>query len=273
MNRGLFYAISMLYFLALLSNKFQLTNKNLELKIYDVGQGGSIHITYNNLDVLIDGGETYEVDDLLTSSFPLFSCNLDVVFLTHPHMDHLGGLIRSLKRCNSDLLVFNDVYYSSDSYLGFLDFYSKKYFVKLHKDLKFVFNDLQLIVLWPTKVFLQSNYNNLNNISTVLLLRYKDFDALLTGDIEREVYENLDTDEILSLINGRLDVFKASHHGSINGLDEKFVAKLDPRFCVISVGESNKFGHPSTDVVKFFESIDCKVFRTDEDGTIVFKVL
>ena len=95
---------------------------------------------------------------------------------------------------------------------------------------------------------------------------------MLTGDASAKVLRKINIDKYMPLIQGKLDVYKSSHHGSEDGLSRGLIKKLNPRYCVISVGKDNKYGHPTEEVIQFYNDINCEVQRTDLSGNIVFKV-
>jgi competence protein ComEC len=218
----------------------------LSIKVLDVGQGDAILITTpNKKRILIDGGPNFEVDAYLHDEMFLKQCYLDVVVLTHPHQDHEEGLIRSLRRCKAG--VYKSLYKGDTFYIDGVMFY----------------------VLWPEKSYKDKD---LNNISIVILLDYGDFEALFTGDVSGKLYKRMDMELLERTIDGPLDYYKVSHHGSRTGLDANFFTKYPPLNSVIPVGEGNRFGHPHIEVLEFFDSLGSKIYRTDLQGTVEFKI-
>jgi competence protein ComEC len=227
----------------------------LSIKILDVGQGDAILITTpNDKKILIDGGGNYDVDSYLNNGMPLEPCVLDMVILTHLHDDHSFGLHRVLKRCTVRVI--------SSNLTGFIDAATKaKPIIKtLVRGDNFVIDGVSFYVLWPPVDYTNKD---LNDTSIVIMLDYKDYEVLLSGDAGGRILCSLDN---LETLNKHLDLYKVSHHGSITGLCNKLL----PKVSVISVGE-NKFGHPDDRVIKFLESVDSKVKRTDLEGTIEIK--
>ena len=134
----------------------------------------------------------------------------------------------------------------------------------------FTYKDVTIKVLWPDLKNTNVDYSNINNLSIVLFVDYGDFEALLTGDAESEVLDQIDLTDVVPAIQNGLDVYKVPHHGASNGLSLKLLNQLKPKNCVISVGANNKYGHPSPKTIKALESILCKVYRTDEVGDVTF---
>jgi competence protein ComEC len=244
------------------------------IEFIDVGQGDSIYITTEHgKKILIDGGDNYTIDYEIAKKIPFYSCSLDAVILTHPHFDHINGLNRIMSRCKISTLMFNDVDFSSESYSDFKEMSKKVITRKLTKGDSFEIDGVLFKVLWPTKEFTQQKTADINDTSIVLFVDYKDFEALLLGDVNDTTLANLDLGSVRPLINGDLEVIKVSHHGSKYGLYEQFYIGLKPKNCVIEVGKDNKFGHPDKMVLDFLDTIKCRVLRTDFMGNIVLKPL
>lgn len=131
-------------------------------------------------------------------------------------------------------------------------------------------NNLYMDILWPTEK-LEISDNALNNNSIVAKLVYKSFSILFTGDIE-EIAEK----EIVKKYynSGRLKstVLKVAHHGSKTSSSQEFLEEVMPKYALIGVGKNNNFGHPSDITIKALNNMNCKIYRTDENGEIAINV-
>ena len=67
-----------------------------------------------------------------------------------------------------------------------------------------------------------------------------------------------------------IDVLKVGHHGSKTSSSKEFISEINPKYSVISVGMNNRYGHPNKEVIDNLKN--SKIFRTDEDGSIMFKI-
>jgi competence protein ComEC len=218
---------------------------DLSIKVLDVGQGDAILITtHNNKRILIDGGPNFEVDAYLFKEMPFRRCYLDVVILTHPHQDHEEGLNRSLLRCKAGVYGSYEDLYKGDV-------------IRV--------DNVTLYVLWPERGYTDKD---LNNVSVVVLLDYGKFEGLFTGDVQGKLFNRMDLDLMERLIDGSLDLYKVSHHGSKTGLNAKFFNRFPPDYSLIPVGEGNKFEHPHVETLDYFEQLGSKIYRNDLDGTI-----
>ena len=131
--------------------------------------------------------------------------------------------------------------------------------------------DVVIDILWPNNRNLISE-NVLNNNSIVCKLKYKKFSILFTGDIE-EIAERQILKEYknnLQVLNST--VLKVGHHGSKTSSIQEFIDVVKPKIALIGVGENNKFGHPSDDVIKRLENIKAKIYRTDQMGEVTITV-
>ena len=109
-------------------------------------------------------------------------------------------------------------------------------------------------------------YDNENDNSNVIYFKYGTFEFLLMGDagVEKEK-------DILDKYNiSDIDVFKVGHHGSKTSSDKKFIDEIKPKYSIISVGKNNRYGHPNKEVLNNLS--DSKIYRTDQDGSIMFKI-
>lgn len=253
---------------------------NLHLVFCNVGQGDAILISRKFNQVLIDGGPNDSVLTCLSEKMPFWDRKLEVVVLTHPQSDHLTGLLAVLARYKVEYFLLPPAGNESAGYSQLVQL------VKLDQSLKIknVYQDdsiklggLVLKTLWPEKdwalaqldtpgsplVLSASTSRNLNDFSLVFHLKFGDFDALLTGDADLRVQ-----DEILAEISiPQVEVLKVPHHGSKYAFNMGFLEKVKPQLAVISVGR-NSFGHPSEEVIKKLRKKEIKILRTDQEGSI-----
>ena len=106
------------------------------------------------------------------------------------------------------------------------------------------------------------------NNSLVFKLIYKDLKCIFTGDIE-EVAENAILNEYKNNLETlKADILKVGHHGSKTSSTQEFIEAINPKIALIGVGENNKFGHPSEDVLERIKTYGTKIYRTDQNGEI-----
>lgn len=100
-------------------------------------------------------------------------------------------------------------------------------------------------------------------MSVAIRLVYNKTSFLFVGDAEEPEEKDMASQNIKSTI------YKVSHHGSYTGTTEAFLQKVAPKYAVISCGEGNSYGHPHSGVLDLLRKQKVKVFRTDEQGSIV----
>ena len=247
-----------------------LSNSNLEVHFLDIGQGDSIYIrTPDNQDILIDGGPDKNVLSELGKVMPYWDHDIDVMILTHPHSDHVTGLVEVLRRYDVKQIYYTGVLHTAPDYIAWLEEIQKQQIplniVQSFFEMDFG-NEIVLQFLYPQYELKNKKVSELNNSSIVNKLIYKNTAFLFTGDAEEEQEE-----ELLQMnLDLSADVFKAGHHGSSSSNSEEFLFTVDPEFVVIQCGENNEFGHPHERVLARFERLGYQVFRNDLDGTVSF---
>ena len=233
---------------------------------FDVGQGDAIFIeTPSGHQMLIDGGPGDVVISKLGSVMPFWDRAIDDVLLTHPHADHLDGLVDVVDR-----------YRVSRVYISGVDFYTPlgpEFYARV-SDGETVIDvtrpqeiDLGggviLRLLYTTSSLVGRQIDDANASSLVGLLTYGETSVLLTGDItaEREA-------EIAVQLDAPVDVLKVAHHGSAYSSTMDFLNIAKPQVAVISVGADNDYGHPAASTLDRLRAIGAAVLRTDIDGDI-----
>lgn len=239
----------------------------------DVGQGDSILIGHDEHYALIDGGGNamsvtntgeYVVVPYLKS---LGINHLDYCINTHPDADHIGGLFAVVDQLEVGNVVVYENYEENllqKQFLSLAEYRNSPVTYVSRGDVLQLTDDVSIKILSPYQDAFYSE-DDVNEGSLVMVVSYKDFDILLTGDVQG--YEQIALtkgDNDLSDI----DVLHIPHHGSKNSYNEKWYDAFDPDAVMISVGKDNSYGHPDPDIISYWQNRDVKVFRTDIDGSI-----
>lgn len=242
--------------------------KPLEISFIDVGQGESIFIkTPKNKIVLLDCGgplrDDFDVGEKIIVPFLLDKGikRIDIIVLSHADSDHTCGLESVISNFDTGAILLPQYVKQSDTSTDLLNTI-KKYDAKIvpintNQSIKFE-KDLYFEAVGVKELFDNDNEN-----SMVLRLSYKNRKFLFAGDISENV-------EKLLLNNKKLssDVLKVPHHGSKNSTSSSFLDVVRPKIAVISVGEKNMFGHPSSEVIDRLKQREIDIFRTDKNGCI-----
>jgi len=252
---------------------FQSTGEKNQLQLIfcDVGQGDAILIKIPNQDrdeVLVDGGPDNSVLSCLGENLPFYDRKIKSVVLTHPDKDHLAGLIEVLKRYQVEEVWWTGVVGSTVYYREFLaTIADKKVPTKIARagDPIIQEGQIKLKVLYPVQNYQGKKMANLNDSSIVLRLIFRQFSALLPGDLP----DNKQTELLSQNLEIKSRILKVSHHGSKNGLATEFLSQVNPGVAVISVGAGNRYGHPTAETLgKLTKIVGLKIYRTDLNGEI-----
>lgn len=244
------------------------TGSELEVDFLDIGQGDAILIKAPfGQNILIDGGPDNTVIKRLGENLAWWDKKIDLIILTHPHDDHVTGLIEVIKRYKVKKILYTGVVHTSPNYIAWLELVRGRQIplTIIDKPQTIILGEhCVLDILYPTKSLLGQTVNNLNNSSIIVQLIYEETKFLLTGDAEIEVEQEL----VESNIDLTAQVLKAGHHGSDTSSSIEFLQAVKPAIVVIQVGIDNDFGHPSRRVIKRLERIGAQVLRNDLDGTV-----
>lgn len=250
----------------------KLPGDDLKIHFLDIGQGDSVLIqTPSYHEILIDSGPGNAVLTELAEVLPFFEKTIDLVVLTHPHADHLMGLLPVIQRYQVKNVLLTGVSYPNEAYTEFLhEIRSREiplYFARADEDF-LVGNTVFFDVLYPFSPLLGQTFDNVNNSSMVMRMEYRDFHALLPGDAEKEVEKALlDQEAPLSA-----NLLKAGHHGSKTSSTEAFLKAVSPQYMVIQSGEGNQFGHPHRETLIGAAKKGIVIFRNDLLGRITFNI-
>ena len=236
----------------------------LEVHFFDVGQGDSIFIEMpNKRQILIDGGPDKTVLEKLNQTMPFYDQTIDLIILTHPDADHLTGLIEVLEYYQVGHILTSGFQKDTATYQEWQRLIKEREIplTIAQAGQNIVLQDgIVLEILWPDQSLISLYSNPVNNVSVVGRLVYGDIEILLTGDIENKVESVLSKQEIQS------DILKLAHHGSKTSSMQSFINKVNPEIAVISVGENNKYNHPSETVLERLKN--SIIYRTDKNGDI-----
>ena len=244
----------------------------LHVSFLDVGEGDAILIQRGSQDILVDGGPSPQAIGLgLGSKMPFWDRTIELMVLTHPHSDHLTGLVEVLHRYKVKQVLYPDLKCDSPMYNEWLNLIEEK---DINCTIAQVGQQIDLgegaviKVLNPQTHLLTGTESDINNNSVVLRLSMGKVSFLLTADIQQEAEFELITDRA----DLSSTVLKVAHSGSDTSTTPEFLAVANPQVAVIPVGENNPFGHPSEEVMeRLREKLDTeKIYRTDEHGTIEF---
>ena len=231
----------------------------LTLSFIDVGQGDSILLKYDGQSILFDAGGTKSYQNVLDE---INDVKLDYLILSHYHSDHSNYIDNLQERIKVKTIIAPPA--RTDAEKKQLSDFEK------YSDVVIAYNDVTLetedVIIKVMTRHTYYDYDDKNNTSLISHIKYKDFTALLTGDMEFDgelkfikEYKERDLD---------IDVLKVAHHGSASGTSKMLLDYLRPEISVISVGENNQYNHPETSLLERLETCQSEIYRTDKDSSV-----
>ncbi len=255
-------------------------SSDLKITFLDVGQGSSVFVQFpRGENMLIDGGgfskSSFDVGRSVVAPY-LYSQRIhkvDTVVLTHPHPDHLSGLIYILNNFGVRNVWKTDVPVDIDIFphwgKAIRDNKINPVFLSgqsPEKDIKGV----QLKALWPpahsSEPLETLSYDDVNDSSLVLKITFGKISFLIPGDISAEIEEQL----IASGADLKSDILLIPHHGSIHSSRPEFVRAVGCRWAIVSAGKANVFRHPHPVVVKRYRDAGAEILSSAQHGAVMF---
>lgn len=246
-------------------------SEKMRVTVFDVGQGDAIFLEFpGGTQVLIDGGPSSAVLAKLGRRMPVWDRSIDLVILTHPHADHLAGLVEVLKRYQVGAVIESGVWYEPTYYDEWQRVIKEKNIRRVIAvgGMQVQFSPgVYLDILSPVRSYEGAKLHNVHEAMVTALFAYGTGRMLLAGDAERGVERELAAAGRLSDV----DVLKVGHHGSKTSSSAPFLRAVSPEYAVVSSGKGNRYGHPYTEVIDRLESFGIAIVRTDRDGDVVFE--
>lgn len=247
--------------------------KELKINFIDVGQGDSCLITTpQNKKVIVDSGgsESYDVGKNVLLPYLLDKriTKIDYIMISHFDTDHCKGFEYVLENIKVKNVIISKQSETSENFKQIMKIIRKKRInlIIVQKETKIKIDNFTTVdILSPQS---ENIADNMNDNSIVAKFEAYNFSILFTGDASEKIEKEL----IKEKINLKSDILKVSHHGSKTGTSEEFLKSVKPKIALIGVGENNKFGHPTEDVIKRLTENKVKIYRTDRNGEISIKI-
>ncbi len=262
-----------LFVIAFFLASFAAAAGELELHFIDVGYGEAILLRApDGGDILIDTGYPWAREKLFSYLKEQGVEELEYLIVTHPHPDHLGNAAAAAREFGARRLRDNGQ--RIDRFDAILtreraeeyerEFRGDDNYSVLKAGDSITAGELAIDVLWPP---VPAPSDDWNTNSLVLMAHYREFRALLTGDL------NIPGERMLLTADGpdlRADLLKLGHHGAGDASSPEFVAAVSPEVAVVSVGP-NPWGYPDEEMLGRLEAAGIRLYRTDRDGDIVLR--
>lgn len=254
---------------------------DLTITCIDVGQGDAVLISFpNGKHWLVDAGGNPAgdteagIDPGHRNVLPVLRAkgiqSIDVVVMTHPDEDHVQGMLAVARHVPVGRVYWNGFEGSRTEQRVRATFAQKGTSLEaVSAGSRTIVGDVVVAVLSPPSSPILGTRSPENENSVILLITYRGKTILLTGDVE-EAGEG----ELLRSAQAEIkdiSLLKVAHHGSDSSSTPDFVRRTHPGVAFISCGKRNRYGHPSLDVIRRFESAGTRLYRTDQCGMLEWK--
>ena len=267
------------------TNVIQTVDGEMQVHFIDVGQADATLFIQDGKTMLFDVGTKNSSDELEKYLKNLDIKYIDVLVLSHPHEDHMGGASVILNNFEVGTIYGPDIFdiSSLDTKKWFNDMMDAVDRIDEKRNEGIAEEDQTSIWHFPRNekgefakfkiggaivefyAPLEDEYSDDNDYSICAKITFGEIDIMLTGDATKDVEEALiEEGEDLDV-----EIFQASHHGSDTGNSKEFLEEMTPECIVISCGMENRYNHPVKSVVEMFKQMNIPVYRTDESGDIV----
>lgn len=241
----------------------------------NIGQGDAIFIqTSDRQDILIDGGPDDSVIDRLSQALPPGDRDIELMVLTHPHADHVNGLVAVTERFTVRHVLETSVPYEQGAYKvwhALLDDQDVPISIA-RAGQSYGVGQATLDVLWPAHDLTKKNIfgdnaaegGGVNDTSIVLKLHCGGSAAMLMGDTSSDIEERI----IDGGVDVRASLLKVGHHGSRFSSSVRFLKAVQPTWAVISDGVGNSYHHPHPTALLRLKQAGIHILRTDTEGEV-----
>ncbi len=257
----------------------------LRVAMLNVGQGDAIFIeTPNGNQILIDSGTGAKIIKELSQQMSFFDNSIEMIVVTNPDKDHIGGFITVLKKYDvgvvlepgtiSNTAVSKNLGKAIDAEVALG---AKRIIARRGMDF-LLDTDVHLLILFPDK---DASKMSTNDGSIIAKLVYKNTSVMLTGDAPEKIEKYLIELENIAETTGAFastsiarldsDILKVGHHGSKTSTGDVFIKAVSPQYALISVGKNNRYGHPTPETLGRLSAHGVQTLVTAQDGTIIFE--
>ena len=238
-------------------------SETLYVSYINVGQGDSILIKLGDCDILIDAGVANQGSTVSKYLKAQGVDDIELMINTHPDADHCGGLTTVLNDFVVEEVWASPLTKTTAAYKNFASAVSKEGLTMETPSVGTIYTYEYMTL---TVLYNGAGTSDSNDSSIVVMLQYGSFRFLFTGDIGSTIESKLLSNSNIDL---SCDVLKVAHHGSKYSSNLSFLKKTGAKYGVICVGD-NDYGHPTSSALNNLKSAGISVYRTDQNGNVVF---
>lgn len=239
----------------------------VKVHIIDVGQGSSALVQCGETGILIDAGEVEYGDTVVSYLKNTGIKKLDYAVISHPHSDHMGGMLKVLKSFKVNNVIMPEL---SEENIPTTRLYENLLLLLDEKDVNVIaakYGSSYKLGLAELDIYGPAEQiSDLNNMSVICKVKAASTTFIFPGDAENKEMKSVNA------LNPDLkcQVFAMGHHGSRTSLNKQFLKNADFDVAVISCGNGNSYGHPHKEAISYLEDNSKEYYRTDKDGSIIF---
>jgi len=269
---GLFYIfILLLIFVSFLFYfDWQNSHRKMTFAMLDIGQGDALFVeSPSGIQMIVDGGPIHSILAPLSKVMPLYDKKIDVLMITNPDADHIGGFIDILKNYEVSYIIEPGTFNKSKTYQSVENLIKEKGIKKIIAQKGMVLDlgsGVKDTILFPDRDV--SKWST-NDGSIVSRLTYGNNSIMLTGDATKMTEAIVLSENSAQFLKS--DILKIGHHGSHTSSSQSFVQAVSPTYALISDAKGNSYGHPHQETLDTLNSFGIKILKNDLLGTIIFK--
>ena len=243
-------------------------SEELHIQLLDVGQGDAMILHQpGGCTALIDAGPLITGHRVTGRLMELGVDTLNLVIITHPHLDHFGGLFDLLPRIKTKRMYDNGVANKKWEYFDdYRTLRSGQPYEVAAKGTKIQCGDIEIDMLHPEPR--PDPEKNLNSTSLAMMIRFGGFRLLHMGDLAGDGAEEF----LQNPPELKADVIKIAHHGAADAASRKLLELVSPDLALISTATDNRIGSPASEALARLEGVGIAMLRTDQNGDITLKV-
>lgn len=248
---------------------------SVKVTFFDVGQGDALLIqTPSGKNILYDTGVLTPFGNsgdrvILPHLQAEGISRLDAIILSHPHADHIGGILSLIEHIEIDAIYDPGLEHNTVIFAGYRRAAERENIPIIEVEMGDTIDidpAMPIFVLGPHP---EISLRNPNEHSVVVRIQYGNDSLLLTGDAETQA-ERLTTEQFGNFLD--TDILKAGHHGSRTSSHGFFLEEVRPQKVVVSNALRNRYNHPHPEATYRLLNTGAAVKYTSLQGAVILEM-